>query len=73
MTVIIIIIPKININKFQSFNPIFKIIVTIIISIIIIIRIIRTKPVEYPFKEINIIIILIFFLTFIIIKIINKL
>lgn len=69
---IIIIIPKFNYNKFQSFNPIYKSIILILITTIFIIRIIRTKPVEFPFKEINLILIKTFFLIFIIIKIINK-
>lgn len=70
--VVIIIIPKFNLNKFQSFNPLYKSIVIILITTVIIIRIIRTKPVEYPFKEINLTLIKTFFLIFILIKIINK-
>lgn len=70
--VIIIIIPKFNFSKLQSFNKYYKITIITIIFIIILIRIIRTKPVEFPFKEINIIIIIMFFSLFLIIKLIIK-
>lgn len=70
--VIIILIPKFNKNKFQSFNPTSKSTIIILIIIILIISIIRTKPVEYPFKEINFLLIKTFFIIFFFIKIINK-
>nr|QEN73944.1 cytochrome b [Ceroplastes japonicus] len=67
------IIPKMNMNKFQSFNPLYKTMMLMMINSIILMSILSTKPVEYPFKEINIIMILTFFSLIPLMKLMNKL
>lgn len=70
--IFLFIIPFFNISKFQSFNPLYKSLILLIISIILIIRIFSTKPVEFPYKEINFTIIYLFFINFLIIKLSYK-
>lgn len=70
--IILIIMPILNKNKFQQFNSVYKLDTVILITTIINIRILSTKPVEYPYKEINIILITLFFFMFIKIRITNK-
>lgn len=69
---ILILTPLFNLRKTQNFNPIYKTLSVILISIILLIGTLRKSPVEFPYKEINITIIYLYFLTFVSISLINK-
>nr|YP_010164133.1 cytochrome b [Didesmococcus koreanus]QRK27461.1 cytochrome b [Didesmococcus koreanus] len=68
-----LILPKINSNKFQSFNTIYKTLIVMIMFIIFSISSLSKKNVEFPFKELNITLIYLFFFWFFMTYLLNKL
>nr|YP_010388120.1 cytochrome b [Aclerda takahashii]UPO69104.1 cytochrome b [Aclerda takahashii] len=60
----LIIMPMINKKKFQSFNPINKILMINLIMFILMISMMSKKNVEFPFKELNSLLIYLYFVNF---------
>jgi len=70
--IIIIILPILNINKIQSIDILNKLISIKLIILILLISIIRKKPVENPFLEINKFILIYIFLILLLYKLKSK-
>nr|YP_011033007.1 cytochrome b [Coccus hesperidum]WRH36488.1 cytochrome b [Coccus hesperidum] len=70
--IMLMIMPMLNKNKFQQFNSVYKLDTVILMTTMINMSILSTKPVEYPYKEINMILITLFFFMFMKMSMTNK-
>nr|YP_010531084.1 cytochrome b [Parasaissetia nigra]UXW93671.1 cytochrome b [Parasaissetia nigra] len=71
--IMMMMMPKFNVNKFQSFNSTNKTLMTTLMLTMMLMSMLSTKPVEFPFKEMNMTLTINFFFMFFMMKMNNKL